>query len=69
MVIGPLGTPEKTRTFVFSFDEKYAKGGYLHLWLNSERNVQGLAQLRTLIHDEPHLRSLCREWFDNHPQN
>ena len=49
--------------------EKYAEGGYLHLWLNSERNVQGLAQLRTLIHDEPHLRSLCREWFDNHPQN
>ena len=49
--------------------EKYAEGGYLHLWLNSERNVQGLAQLRTLIHDEPHLRALCQEWFDNHPQN
>jgi uncharacterized protein len=45
--------------------EKYAEGGYLHLWLNSERNVQGLANLRSLIHDEPHLRSLCREWFDN----
>ncbi|MBR6035155.1 MAG: HAD family hydrolase [Paludibacteraceae bacterium] len=44
--------------------EKYAEGGYLHLWLNSERNVQGLAELRALIHDEHRLRFLCREWFD-----
>ena len=44
--------------------EKYAEGGYLHLWLNSERNVQGLTELRALIHDEPSLRSLCHEWFD-----
>lgn len=44
--------------------EKYAEGGYLKLWLNSERNVQGLAQLRALIHNEPELRKLCREWFD-----
>ena len=44
--------------------EKYAEGGYLHLWLNSERNVQGLASLRALIHNEPKLRSLCREWFN-----
>ena len=45
--------------------EKYAEGGYLKLWLNSERNVQGLAQLRALIHNEQELRNLCREWFDN----
>ncbi len=44
--------------------EKYAEGGYLHLWLNSERNIQGLASLRALIRDESRLRSLCREWFD-----
>ena len=44
--------------------EKYAEGGYLKLWLNSERNVQGLAQLRALIHNESELRNLCREWFD-----
>ena len=45
--------------------EKYAEGGYLKLWLNSERNVQGLAALRALIHNEQELRNLCREWFDN----
>ena len=44
--------------------EKYAEGGYLKLWLNSERNVQGLAALRAMIHNEPELRNLCREWFD-----
>ena len=45
--------------------EKYSEGGYLKLWLNSERNVQGLATLRALIHNEQELRKLCREWFDN----
>ena len=45
--------------------EKYAEGGYLHLWLNSERNIQGLASLRALIHDESRLRSLCQAWFDS----
>ena len=44
--------------------EKYAEGGYMRLWLNSERNVQGLANLRAIIHDEPRLRALCREWYD-----
>ena len=45
--------------------EKYAEGGYLKLWLNSERNVQGLAQLRALIHNEQELRNLCHKWFEN----
>ena len=49
--------------------DKYAEGGYLHLWLNSERNVQGLAALRAMIHNEPELRNLCREWFDNQRNN
>lgn len=44
--------------------EKYAEGGYLHLWLNSERNVKGLADLRAIIRDEVRLRSLCQEWFE-----
>lgn len=44
--------------------DKYAEGGYLHLWLNSERNVQGLASLRDIICDEPRLRALCQEWYD-----
>ena len=47
--------------------EKYAEGGYMKLWLNSERNVQGLASLRSLIKDETHLRALCLEWFENNP--
>ena len=43
--------------------EKYAEGGYLRLWLNSERNVQGLAELRAIIRNEEQLRALCKEWF------
>ena len=44
--------------------EKYAEGGYLKLWLNSERNVQGLKELRAIIGDEAQLRALCKEWFE-----
>ncbi|MBR1381250.1 MAG: HD domain-containing protein [Paludibacteraceae bacterium] len=44
--------------------EKYAEGGYMRLWLNSERNVLGLKNLRAIIRDEARLRQLCREWYD-----
>lgn len=40
--------------------DKYAEGGYMHLWLNSERNLQGLATLRGIIHDEEQMRGICR---------
>ena len=45
--------------------EKYAEGAYLRLWLNSERNVQGLQALRDLIRNESALRSLCEQWYNN----
>lgn len=43
--------------------EKYAEGGYMRLWLNSERNVRSLESLRAIIRNEPLLRSLCEEWY------
>ena len=44
--------------------EKYAEGGYMRLWLNSERNVRSLEILRSIIHDETQLHSLCEEWMN-----
>ena len=43
--------------------EKYAEGGYMRLWLNSERNVRSLEALRAIIRNEPLLRSLCEQWY------
>jgi uncharacterized protein len=43
--------------------EKYAEGGYLRLWLNSERNRIGLESLRDLIRNEEQLRAVCKDWF------
>ena len=43
--------------------EKYAEGGYMRLWLNSERNARGLEALRTIIRDEQQLRLMCIEWY------
>ena len=48
--------------------EKYAEGGYLRLWLNSRRNVQGLVALRALISDRERLRDLCREWYEQNTE-
>ncbi len=42
--------------------EKYAEGGYMRLWLNSERNQQGLENLRAIIRDESRLRALCEKY-------
>ena len=44
--------------------EKYAEGGYMKLWLNSERNVQSLEELRAIIRNEKQLQALCKQWFD-----
>ena len=43
--------------------EKYAKGGYMRLWLNSERNVRSLEELRAIIRNEPQLRALCEHYY------
>ena len=45
--------------------DKYAEGGYLRLWLNSERNVQGLNRLRAIINDKDHLRDLYWHIYQN----
>ena len=44
--------------------DKYAEGGYMHLWLNSERNVQGLNNLRAIIADKERMREICREIWE-----
>ena len=43
--------------------EKYAEGGYMRLWLNSERNVRSLETLRAIIRDEVQLKQLCKQWY------
>ena len=43
--------------------EKYAEGGYMRLWLNSERNVRSLEALRAIIRDEAQLKQLCKQWY------
>lgn len=44
--------------------EKYAAGGYLRLWIPESPNAAKLAELRTLISDEPRLRQLFDTFFD-----
>lgn len=45
--------------------DKYAEGGYLRLWLNSERNVRGLTRLRAIINDKAHMKEICRHIYEN----
>ena len=49
--------------------DKYAEGGYMRLWLNSERNVRSLEELRAIIRDEARLRALCEEWYIHYINN
>jgi uncharacterized protein len=43
--------------------EKYAEGGYMRLWLNSKRNVEGLTKLREIIEDKEYMKSICERIF------
>ena len=45
--------------------EKYAEGGYIKLWMGeASPNAAPLADLRALIHDEPRLRRLFDDLFN-----
>ena len=35
--------------------EKYAEGGYMKLWLNARKNMEGLTRLREMIADKERL--------------
>lgn len=39
--------------------DKYAEGGYIRLWLHSERNENGLRELRKIISSREQVRNLC----------
>lgn len=50
--------------------EKYAEGGYIRLWMgDASPNAAPLADLRALIHDEPRLRRLFDDLFNQLTQN
>ncbi|MBR1929723.1 MAG: phosphohydrolase [Paludibacteraceae bacterium] len=43
--------------------DKYAEGGYMQLWLNSERNQNGLKALREIINDKTRMRTICEQIY------
>lgn len=43
--------------------EKYSENGYIRLWLPDSPNAAPLAELRNLIHDEKHLRTLFDTFY------
>ena len=45
--------------------EKYAEGGYLKLWIPESPNGERLAALRAIIKDEPRLREIFDEIWEN----
>ena len=50
--------------------EKYAEGGYIKLWMgDASPNAAPLSDLRALIHDEPRLRRLFDDLFNQLTQN
>jgi uncharacterized protein len=43
---------------------KYGEHGYLKLYLHSEKNEKGLAEVRSAINDKETLRNICKKIFD-----
>jgi uncharacterized protein len=62
--------------FDFQFDRayshiitKYGENGYLKLYLHSEKNEKGLAEVRAAISDKENLRKICRKIFDEEKES
>lgn len=43
--------------------EKYGEDGYLKLWLESKKNVEGLKNLRSLIKDDEKVRQIITKYY------
>ena len=59
-----LGREEQWQRALQHLNEKYAEGGYLHLWLENSPNLAPLNELRHLIADEERLRTLFDRYYD-----
>jgi uncharacterized protein len=66
---GLKNNPDKD--FEFQFERahkhiinKYGEKGYLKLYLNSEKNEKGLAEVRYAINDKETLRNICKKIYD-----
>jgi uncharacterized protein len=46
--------------------EKYGKNGYLKLWLDSKKNVEGLKTLRDLLEDEEQIRQIIIKDYEKY---
>ena len=49
--------------FIQHLNEKYARGGYLSLWLPESKNAEKLERLRCMIDDEDALRSFFEKYW------
>lgn len=49
--------------------EKYGKNGYLKLWLDSTKNVEGLKALRDLLEDEEQIKQIIIKDYEKYTKN
>lgn len=59
------------KNFEFQFERaymhiinKYGENGYLKLYLHSEKNAKGLAEVRAAISNKTALRKICKDIYD-----
>ncbi|BCR35843.1 NUDIX domain-containing protein [Mariniplasma anaerobium] len=49
--------------------EKYGRNGYLKLWLDSKKNVEGLKRLRDLLDDEIRIKQIIIKDYEKYTKN
>ncbi|MFA5470638.1 MAG: NUDIX domain-containing protein [Acholeplasmataceae bacterium] len=54
---------EHIRRVLEHLHEKYGEKGYLKLWLDSKKNVEGLKNLRSLLKDEQKVIKIIRKYY------
>lgn len=50
-------------------EEKYGRNGYLKLWLDSKKNVEGLKRLRELLDDELQIKQIIIKEYEKYKKN
>ena len=61
-----LSREEHYNRMVAHLHEKYGRNGYLKLWFSDSPNALRLEKLRQMIDDEPQIRRIFDEYWENH---
>jgi uncharacterized protein len=61
-----LTKEEHIKRSIEHLEEKYGKQGYLKLWLDSKKNVEGLEAIRKMLENKEEITKIIEKYYNKY---